>query len=54
MYYCLHCKQIHKCTGKKETIFQSGYTLVEDKKIPLGMCQKEKELVQRASFQFSY
>jgi hypothetical protein len=40
---------------KQAIIFHSGYTLMDNKKVPLGTCQVEKEPViktQRLMFSF--
>ncbi|WP_167577825.1 DUF3973 domain-containing protein [Ammoniphilus sp. YIM 78166] len=43
MFYCLHCNNIHRTEIKQATIFRSGYTLLDNKKVPLGTCKVEKE-----------
>lgn len=40
MYQCLTCKTIHENDSSANKIFQSGYVLVNELKVPLGICNK--------------
>ena len=39
MYYCLDCKIFHDKVIA-EILFRTGYTLLKDKKVPIGICKK--------------
>ena len=47
MYHCLTCNGIHHQDESAEKIFKSGYILVNETKVPLGICkprvQQEKK-----------
>ncbi|MBP1930122.1 DUF3973 domain-containing protein [Ammoniphilus resinae] len=49
MYHCLACNEIHHHDESAEKIFNSGYTLVHDTKVPLGVCKKLNDL-KRVAF----
>jgi hypothetical protein len=42
MYYCLNCNKLHEKNLSAEKLFQSGYVLVNECKVPLGMCTPEE------------
>lgn len=41
MYYCLECKRVHEKDPEPEQLFHSGYTLINQKQVPLGVCKKD-------------
>jgi hypothetical protein len=41
MFHCINCSKVHEDDSSAEKLFQSGYTLVNDIKIPLGICKME-------------
>ena len=38
MYFCLCCKVTHQLSIQPKKVFNTGYILVNESKIPLGVC----------------
>jgi len=53
MYYCLTCDKIHQHDMSAERIFESGYILVNDTKVPLGICKTDDNKKKKRSLQFN-
>jgi hypothetical protein len=43
MYHCLSCNRLHH-NSSAEKLFQSGYILVNEMKVPLGICTSEEKI----------
>jgi hypothetical protein len=44
MYFCVQCKEIHIEEKSAAKVFSTGYVLINEVKVPLGVCQsKDKE-----------
>jgi hypothetical protein len=43
MYKCIRCYKTHKDDSKAEKIFSSGNVLMNEVKIPLGICIKQQK-----------
>jgi hypothetical protein len=42
MYQCIRCNQLHEEDSTAEKIFTSGYVILGEEKIPLGICCQEQ------------
>lgn len=38
MYYCVKCMKIHREVRAEDKVFSTGYTLINNIKISLGLC----------------
>ncbi|WP_367759643.1 DUF3973 domain-containing protein [Ammoniphilus sp. 3BR4] len=38
MYYCVKCMKIHREVRVEDKVFSTGYTLINNIKISLGLC----------------
>ncbi len=53
MYYCINCQKLHKKADDAARLFQSGYVLVNDTRVPLGFCQIKKKSFQKFQLNIS-
>jgi hypothetical protein len=51
MYFCIQCKEVHDKEGSGDKVFSSGYVLINESKVSLGICQSQdkEEKVQKIS-----
>ncbi|MEW9669152.1 DUF3973 domain-containing protein [Ammoniphilus sp. 3BR4] len=38
MYFCIKCGKLHLDNKTEVKIFSTGYTLLNEEKVPLGIC----------------
>lgn len=54
MYYCINCQKLHKeQTESAERLFHSGYILVNESRVPLGICQIIKKTFPKMQLSIS-
>lgn len=41
MYFCIACNKVHQDDTSVGKLFATGYILVDEKKVALGICKSE-------------